>query len=73
MKLLKKILRVLILTHIFPLIGLLFSFTHKENLLIGYGVGWAANLVLVAIFACILFLWWVFEDEDSTFTDSNYY
>ena len=70
MKLFKKILRILVLSHIFPLIGLLFNVTHDLPHIKGYIVGWAINGLLGSIIVIIFFLWWLFDDDEYI---DNYY
>lgn len=68
MKIFKLILRILIITHIFPLFGLL---AHPEApSLEGYFSGWLMNLVIFGILGVIVFLIWVFDFDT---TDEGYF
>lgn len=66
MKIFKKILRFLIILHVFPLLILLIA-PEGENLE-GYLIGWFANLIIIGILLVIWFLGWVFSEDD----DNNY-
>lgn len=68
MKKLKFILRILIITHIFPVIGVCIRIndTWQEN----YLEGWLINLVVIGTLGIIFGIVWIFSNDKY---DNDYY
>lgn len=70
MKKLKWILRIIILSHVFPITGILLAHDNNDSILKGYCMGWIINGFILGIILAIIFLMWLFDDE---YDYDNYY